>query len=457
MEITRVYLAGNSYFSEAKIYELTSTPKEKLTNSDAIDIFIKTILDLYLANGFLFAQIQLFIDEEDRTSTISILEGKRVSITNYVFQGNKISRDLALLKISNLKSVQTITPRLMQDAERRITSKQYISSCNILPVNEQTLLINVQEDRMTYLSALLGYVNNKEQRSKLTGFIDAHVLNIFGSDRSLSIAWKQLPTDLRAVSLQYHESGPLNISLAGNISFAREERDSTSTSSQVEMDLYYYFDVHKLGILAGFQGLYPGSRRPALLVQQKEKNLGLFWEGDWTDDFFNPHTGWRIYLQQSMLFVTKENHSLRRNKTEFRIGQFTSLGKSLVLANTITGRQIENKSLTYYDLYAVGGAFSLRGFLENQYAGDSVLYTNTELRYQLTRTARIFLFVDYGYLEDNRPEFQNQFYDLLGLGFGMRFDTKIGLLRIDYGVHQAEGKWLNPMQGIVHFGIEMGF
>jgi outer membrane translocation and assembly module TamA len=72
----------------------------------------------------------------------------------------------------------------------------------------------------------------------------------------------------------------------------------------------------------------------------------------------------------------------------------------------------------------------------------------------MARNSRAFLFIDYGYVEDNRIDFQYKFNDLLGMGFGLRLDTKVGLLRIDYGFHYAEKQWLKPTNGIVHFGIE---
>ena len=61
----------------------------------------------------------------------------------------------------------------------------------------------------------------------------------------------------------------------------------------------------------------------------------------------------------------------------------------------------------------------------------------------------IILFTDHGFVE-------NEFYrygKLFGFGFGLRLETKLGLLGIDYGLSYHK-KFKNIMNGVVHFGIE---
>jgi len=72
-----------------------------------------------------------------------------------------------------------------------------------------------------------------------------------------------------------------------------------------------------------------------------------------------------------------------------------------------------------------------------------------EFRYLLGKDTRFFLFTDYGYVE-------NSFYrygKLFGFGFGLRIATRLGLFGFDYGFGYQE-RLRNPLEGIVHFGIE---
>jgi hemolysin activation/secretion protein len=139
------------------------------------------------------------------------------------------------------------------------------------------------------------------------------------------------------------------------------------------------------------------------------------------------------------------------------LANYYQLAQRLVLSNRITAKHIQNRSLSTIDLIHTGGTFSIRGFHEDMFSGNTIIFTNSELRLLMEGNSRVFLFIDYGYVEDNRPNIRTRHADLFGFGLGLRVETRIGLLRIDYGFHYHSGRWLNPVNGIIHFGIETSF
>ena len=452
-----ITIIGNSYFSESKIWELIERDKNQKLNLSAIDILVNQITNLYLSRGFLFVKIQTTPDDSQSSLTILINEGAIVTAENIIFRGNEITRDKVLLAETRIQSKQTITPDIITTATHRLMAKQYIQSAIILPVNNNTILIDIKEGKMTHLSAILGYSTSETNKNSFNGFINADLFNLLGTDRNLSFAWRNFDNVFTSVTLDYHESGPIQIPIAGDIRLYREERDSTSVRTEIGADVYYQYNNQKYGLLGGLNQLFPGSRRPKLLESQTEKIIGFFWEGDFTDDIINPRKGWHTKYEQRYLFVNRADDKLQRHKFEGHLANYFSLSRSWVVANKLTGIYLENKKLTEYDLIKVGGAFSIRGFYEDFFSGNTILYTNSELRYILNRYSRIFVFADYGYIEDNRPDIKTKHADVLGLGFGLRAETRIGLLRIDYGFHHANNKWLPPLNGIIHFGIETRF
>jgi hemolysin activation/secretion protein len=98
----------------------------------------------------------------------------------------------------------------------------------------------------------------------------------------------------------------------------------------------------------------------------------------------------------------------------------------------------------------LGGKGSLRGFNEHRFSGYRIGWSNLELRLLLSRDSRVFLFSDYGYVKSTNYTFGI----LFGFGFGIRIETKLGMLGIDYGLGYLKGKLQNPLDGIIHFGIE---
>ena len=482
--IERIIFQGNSYFSDSKIFELIERLPDEKHDLLSLDFFIKQIIELYLSRGFLFVKVQLssviydlppprsmsgggmggdnhyplsIIHYPLYTATISITEGPFVRAENFIFRGNDVTKENILIAESRIQRGEIITPEIINTAERRLSSKPYIQSCQILPVNENTLLINIIESNMTHISAVMGYSTSEDGKNSFNGFIDGEFLNLMGTDRNFSFGWRGFDGIFTSFRLEYHESGPVNIPIAGDLRFYREERDSTSVKTEIGADVYLSFKTQKFGILGAFNELFPGSRRPMLLEKQTDRVIGFFWEGDFVDDFINPREGWYMKYTQQYLFVHREDERLQRHRFEAKISNFYPISRSWVLANSLTGMYLENESLTEYDLIRVGGAFSIRGFHEDFFAGNTIIYTNTEFRYLMSRYSRVFLFLDYGYIEDNRPTVQNRLNDLIGLGLGLRVETRLGLLRIDYGFHHASGEWLNPLNGIIHFGIEASF
>ncbi|MCL1827240.1 MAG: BamA/TamA family outer membrane protein [Candidatus Cloacimonetes bacterium] len=458
--IEGIIIKGNFYFSERKLYEHLNHNLEKAITFVDLEKILYDLTDLYLSRGMLFVKIYLSevsLQNGVSQATINIEEGPIIRAENFIISGNKEIKEKTILKESGIRRNQDFTIVALLLAEKKLNAKQYIALATIIPVDENTILINIVETRSTYFSGILGYSNSPKKQENFSGYLDVDFMNLFGTDRSLKFSWKQLPECYRSYQVGYHESGPLEVALGGDISLYREEKDSTYVKTKIDTDIYYHYLYQKLGMIFGYNKLFPGDREIKQFDKQTEKQVGIFWYGDYTDNLSNPSTGWEANLRQSLIFVKTETKSLKRFLVEANVANYFSVSRSLVLANSISCKQIENKSLTMYDLIPIGGTFSLRGFYEEAYRGDTTFVTNTELRYLLTRNSRTFVFFDYGYVVDNHLDYSNKFDDLYGLGFGLRLDTKIGLLHLDYGFHYAEGKWMKPSKGIIHFGIETKF
>ena len=467
--IHTINFTENQYFSDDKLREFLNLSEFSEMSIADIKRTQINLTDLYLSRGFLFVETKLNaikpVEENQQflSAEISIKEGKISRANNFTFRGNNVTQESLLLKYSRLQAGQVLNPQNMNQASRRLESKVFIKNAYILPMNENTVLIDIEEDRMTKLSAVLGYSNSKNVSNKFNGFINADFLNLMGSDRNIYFFWRQFQNDFSSVKFKFHESGHDYSPLSADFSLYREEGDSTYTQSEIGLDIYYQgwtsqtFTSQKLGITAEINDLFPGSRRPKIVKKQTDRKIGVFWYLDMTDDYYNPSSGWETDIRQYNHFISKKDKSFTRHSTEFTFQHYHQLKKNIIVANKLNLKYLENKSLTFYDLYRVGGTFSVRGFLEDTFSGNTVFWTNTELRFLLTKFSRVFFFIDYAYIEDNRKEFNTKLNDLIGMGFGIRADTKIGVLRMDYGFNHSQNEWTNPMSGIIHFGIETSF
>jgi len=450
LKIVETVLTGNRYISREKIEETVELSNLRLGE---VPNLLQSIVDFYSQNGFFFATAKLDSlaqNEAGYSLQLEIAEGDFCEFDDVRFNGNKVTTENSLLKISQLRNMQKITPRLLESAEENIRRKSYINDCHIFPVNASQLLIEVDEGRMNHFSGILGYDNNQDADNRITGFLNLEFLNLYGSDRNLALNWQKLQANSSSIELKYHESGFDNIPISGDISLYREEADSTYINSKIELNIYFYNLFQKYGLYYALESYYPGSRRPKLIETSTYHKIGGFWQYDDTDYYLNPRKGSFISLKYYYIIDQKKGVDTDKQAVETSVKRYWPLNNRIVGFTGFNASYVENKNLQDYENFDLGGSKNLRGFMEKQFYGHQILWTNLELRYLVSQKSRFFLFSDYGFAENDVYRYGK----LFGFGGGMRLETKIGLLGIDYGFGYANGEWRNPMDGIIHFGLE---
>ena len=443
--IHSIFFEGNRYItSETLLSNLPSLPI-KLSDLSSIQ---SEIISFYADQGFLFAKSELSetrLDSNQMEVVIRIDEGKFCDFEEYLIQGNKVTKQSTVLQITQLNQVQHITPELLELASEQLRIKPYIKDCTIFPLNHRQLLIQIEEDKMTFFSGLIGYDNEKDKENKLNGFLNLEFLNLYGTDRNLSVFWQHLNTDRSSTEISYHESGFYNV--AGDFSICREEVDSTYISTQFETELYWHNILWKAGLYYEYEDIFPG--RTKTIEKTNFHKIGGLLEYQKLDYSINPRNGYRYEIKYYTILHKIDGNRVNKQALEALYFHALPIKNRLVFTYKVKANIVENKNITRYDYFYLGGNSNLRGFIENQFYGYRTGLLNLELRYLLGRKSRFFLFTDYGYAENDVYRYGK----LFGFGFGLRVNTRLGLLGIDYGLgYQNEPR--DPFNGVLHFGIE---
>ena len=101
-------------------------------------------------------------------------------------------------------------------------------------------------------------------------------------------------------------------------------------------------------------------------------------------------------------------------------------------------------NVPFFEQYFLGGAETLRGFREDRFWGRNMFLASAEYRFPLAQNLTGVAFVDYGDAWDSADKFINinlgdnlvqhkDFSPSAGYGIGIRVQTPIGPLRLDYG------------------------
>ena len=450
LKINKLILNGNKYIPDNKLLDTIDLDNLYLSN---LNLAIEDIVEIYTLSSFLFSSV--YVDSLLKTSSmidgyLKIHEGNYCEFHDFKFRGNKITTNKTLLKISQLENIEKFTPLILDQTSEIIQKKKFIKNCEIIPLNHHQLLIEVEEDRMSLISGIAGYDNSESASNKLTGYLNLEFLNLYGTDRSLSLFWQRISADRNSIELKYHESGINRFPVSADFLIFREEVDSTFIRTKFDAEVYYYDLFNKYGIYMGMEDIFPGRRRPKIVEKTSFKKVGIFWEKNITDYYLNPSSGSIFFLKYYYVFNRIETDNISKQAVELSFKRYFGISDNLVLAAGANTNVIENKALTSYEVFELGGNQNLRGFNENQFSGYRIFWSNLELRYLLSKNSRAFLFSDYGYVHNDEYTFDK----LFGFGFGLRFETRLGILRLDYGFSYFEDELRNPLDGIIHFGLE---
>ncbi len=454
--IRRVDFVGNRYLSTAKLRQMLVLPEETDLPIASLAKLQQQILNIYLNRSYLFARVEIdsLVQDEGLRAVISITEGKPLAIRNYIVKGNKTTKESTLLNLSGINRARYITPEVLQQAEQNILRKSYIKTCSIVPVDDQNLLIRIEEGNMTYLEGVVGLTEQQSGQRDFSGMLRLRFLNLWGTDRSLKLYWRQLPTQSGELEFSYHESGSVHYPVAGDFSLYRATQDTTWIKTSTTAEIYYYMLYQRYGVELALEQIRPGSRRPIIITRMDNKILGLFWSYQRSDHSSNPSRGWDVDVRYRFIFSDDAVGKPQKNAIETNLQAYVPLSLRLVGAVGFHLRDLNDPEAEIYEQYSMGGYNSLRGYREDEIRSWRLGWMSYELRYRMSPESRTYLFCDNGFFANAKNSTK---YDLFGVGLGIKVKTRLGILGIEYGLGYRDKRFMDLGSGMIHAGIDSSF
>jgi len=458
-KIDNIYFEGNTVYSTGELSALIDTKVGQLLNFKKMQEDIEKVNNLYKKNGYMLARvIDVETDKETRSLSFKIIEGVVESIS---LDGNDNTQDYVILRELRTKPGTVLNEDRLKKDLRRVFNLGFFSEVtpNFEPGSAKdkvVLQLKIKETRSSTINFGGGY----GEREGWFGFIDLSINNLSGTGQGLLIRG-QSGQELSTYQFKYFNPWfwPQRLGDHAGLTFRRWLTIGRDVFLADQNAKYNGFDValskpltdyHNITYTLGSENVDPYST--STFESYLSNTVGVSFSYDTRDFWLNPKEGkfYTLDLKNGWKYAASATTNF------FKIGSdinnfYPVLGGGHVAAFHL-GTGIGFGDVPIGDVYWAGGANTVRGYYPSEAkSGKRKLLLNAELRLNFSDIFQGVFFYDWGNAWDIGTPDTAQF--ISGWGPGLRINTPLGPIRLDYGV--AGGKAFG--EGIMHFSIGQAF
>ncbi|MBC7866359.1 MAG: BamA/TamA family outer membrane protein [Gloeobacteraceae cyanobacterium ES-bin-316] len=342
--------------------------------------------------------------------------------------------------------------------------------------------------RSSQINFLLGFLPASSENSKLqiTGDVNLDLKNMFGTAEEILLKWQQLQPKSPRLNLGYTQPYVFNSPFGINFLFDLFKKDSNFLQVNALAGVQYNLSANQNGrLFLQLQNntLLSGAVDTNLIKMQKELppnvdvsavNVGINYELLATNYRYNPRKGNEINLvsvvgiknirQNTDIINIKDpsfNYaglydSIKPRSYQLRVkltaSHYFPVSKASTVKTTLHGGYYMSPNIFRNELFQIGGYKLLRGFNEESIYASQYAVFSAEYRYLVSLNSYLFGFTDIG-LVKNKYQSVDVNNQLVGIGLGILYETKAGLLNLSYAFGIRDDVKFNIREASkLHFG-----
>lgn len=474
--VKNVEFSGNTVFTSDYLKSIMQIPKDSVLNFVLVNQKLREIEDLYLKQGYMLVSIPNVQVSADGTLHIDISEG---IVEDIVIVGNEKTKNYVITRELKLKKGKPFNKFLASRSMERLYNLGYFEDVNmkLLPgkTNEHDVIIEIDviEQKTGIVTVGAGY----SDADGTVGIIELGDTNFRGTGDKVNLHWEfGGASDGKNYTLSYtrpwiNDNGDsLGASIFNRIykyddydangdkvaEYDKRRKGWNLTWGHVSDEYrtnYFNFESSKESY-DDHDGFETGEVMDKYLAKN---NITDYHDSDWykaimdnfgttnsftfthvfdnRDNYFNASKGRRISFAAQW-----GGHGLGGDYDFYKFtaeGRFyKALGNGHILALRLMGGYIDG-DVSYGNLFDLGGSGTLRGYEDDQFKGKKMYAATLEYRFPIAKKVQGVLFTDagstWGIDEGKIPWYTDDDSLNWSVGVGIRLQTPIGPIRLDYG------------------------
>lgn len=424
--LTDINITGHEdVYTREQILSDLEISEGEILNVEQLNSGIRNLRLRFQEDGYVMARI----DDVDVTPAGELnLEINIGYLNDIVLEGNEKTRDYVILRELDLEPGDPVNFDEIQRNYQQLFELGYFNDIipDLVRVDEEdnraNLVLEIEEGNTGSLNFGAGYRQDREGEGTWFAFADVQEENLFGRGQTLSFS-AQIG-DEREYNLGFQEPRVSGTELSFGINVYDQYR--TISTDRNRISGFSTSLGHPLTETWGGELSFKNERNQT--IRQTSRSLSLAAERDTRDNPFFPRGGGfdRIstefagYLLGGDSRFIKYGTDTRRYYPGFNEDHAWALRLQTGFSNT---------DLPAHEEYRIGGPDSLRGYPGRW--GDNRALANVEYRFQMIDNVQGVSFIDAGKVWNDDEEYSFSGFDH-SVGVGVRLNTPIGQLRLDY-------------------------